>query len=144
MTKKQKFETALQLPLEGDDRSFYSPSGLLLFQGYTRIVIGERGAYIEFDRSQFIDDNSHIDDYELWRLKSDVAYYIVRRSNCPSNVFIYDQLRTVAYADYKVGMLYVHPSLLKTDDMDVLYNENDIIKDPPAIKLNEWWSKTGE
>jgi len=137
MTKKQKFEAALKIPIMGDDRQFYSHDDLLLFNGYTRVVIGERGAYIEFDRSQFVEDNSHIEDEDRWRLDSDIAYYVVRRSNCSSNVFIYDQLRTVAYADYKIGMLYVHPSLLQTKEANILYNESDI----EDSKLNDWWLK---
>ena len=71
---------------------------------------------------------------------SDVAFYIERRSNCESETFIYDQLRTVAYADYKIGMLYVHPSLLRTEDTNVLYDEDDIEEDH-GPKLNDWWLK---
>jgi len=37
MTKKQRFKAATKIPLIGDERNFYSLSGLSLFNGYNRI-----------------------------------------------------------------------------------------------------------
>ena len=99
------------LPETGSaDVRFYSGSGTLLAQGYVRVVIGGRGAYIEFAREQMALENLHIPPKQEWRLDSENAYYIERRSNDESSVKVYDQKRTVDYADYKIGMFYIAPA----------------------------------
>ena len=62
------------------DAKFYSANDTLLATGYTRIVVGERGAYI-----------------------------IEHRSQDEANVKVYEQRRAVGYADYKIGMFSVAP-----------------------------------
>jgi hypothetical protein len=53
--------------------------------------------------------NLHIPPNQKWRLGSDVAYYIEHRSRDNANVKVYEQCRTVGYADYKAGMFYIAP-----------------------------------
>ena len=88
---------------------FYSNNGTLLATGYIRIVVGERGAYIEFASESMCMENLHIPPDQKWRLQSDLAYYIEHRSRDEANVKVYEQRRTVGYADYKVDMFYVAP-----------------------------------
>ena len=54
-------------------------------------------------------DNLHHPPDQKWRLGNDVAYYIEHRSLDEASVKVYEQRRTVAYADYKVGMFYIAP-----------------------------------
>lgn len=91
------------------DAHFYSADGILLATGYTRIVIGGRGAYIEFASENICMENLHIPPDQRWRLGSDVAYYIERCSRDAANVKVYEQRRTVGYADYRIGMFYIAP-----------------------------------
>ena len=91
------------------DTKFYSASGTILATGYRRIVAGERGAYIEFASENMYMENLQVPPDQKWRLGSDVAYYIEHRSLDGANVKVYEQRRTVGYADYKIGMFYIAP-----------------------------------
>ena len=91
------------------DAHFYSANSTLLAIGYRRVVVGERGAYIEFAPENMCMDNLHIPLDQKWRLGSEVAYYIEHRSRDKANVKVYEQRRTVGYADYKIGMFYIAP-----------------------------------
>lgn len=95
------------LDLVGDKATeFYSRSGTLLSKGYSKIVVGERGPYIEFKliNIRFRDIGIPYNEYSrLWR---DV-YYVEYRSKDKSNVKIYKQKKVVGYADYKIGLFYI-------------------------------------
>jgi hypothetical protein len=95
--------------LGNPDAKFFSANGTLLATGYTRIVVGERGAYIEFAPENMCMENLHIPSDQKWRLQSEAAYYIEHRSRDEVNVKVYEQRRTVGYADYKAGMFYIAP-----------------------------------
>ena len=45
----------------------------------------------------------------MWRLDNEKVYYWEFRSMDVSNVMIYFQMKTVNYADYKIGFFYVDP-----------------------------------
>ena len=45
--------------------------------------------------------NLHIPPDQRWRLRSDLANYIEHRTRDDANVKVYEQRRTVGYADYK-------------------------------------------
>ena len=110
---------------EGKEIYFSSPSGLLLAIGYERVVVGDRGAYIEFTPEQIMKDNIFIPEEAKFRLTHPDCYYIEWQSKCPSKVFIYDQRKKVAYADYIPYMFYIHPSLLTSNIYKILYEENN-------------------
>jgi hypothetical protein len=99
------------IPQDGNAESrFYSSNNTLLAKGYTRVVIGGRGAYIEFAPEQMAMENLHIPLDQEWRYQSEMAYYIEHRSRDEANVKVYEQRRTVEYADYKIGMFYIAPA----------------------------------
>jgi len=99
------------------DSHFYSAGGMLLATGYTRVVVGERGAYIEFAPEKMYMENLHIPSDQRWRLGSEKAFYIEYRSRDEANVKVYEQRRPVGYADYRINMFYVAPG-------DVVINQN--------------------
>jgi hypothetical protein len=100
----------LNAPIEGcTDIKLYSKSGLELCNGYSRIVIGGRGPYVEFTDNQVIFKAFHIPKDQLFRLTDRRVYYIEMRSVDDAFVKLYYQLQTVAYADYKIGLLYISP-----------------------------------
>jgi hypothetical protein len=106
-------ENPLQIPLSGNDHTrFETSTGLHVAAGYTRVVIGGRGPYVEFLPSHLIWDSLHIPDEEKYRLEhpwKDKVFYVEWRTKDQSNVKVYDQKRTVDYADYKVGLFYISP-----------------------------------
>ena len=105
------YEKRLRIPLSGDDNTrFETSTRLHVATGYTRVVIGGRGPYIEFLPSHLIWDSLQISDEENYRLEhpwKDKVFYVEWRSKDQSNVKVYEQKRTVEYADYKVGLFYI-------------------------------------
>ncbi len=85
--------------------------GPLLANNYTRIVHGGRGSYVEIDPSQIIKSEVMIapgEEYrfdESWRNKVYYFWYVTKTGNRK----VYYQLKTVSYADYIIGMVYVSP-----------------------------------
>ena len=84
-------------------------------RGYLRIVIGERGPYIEFDRYQIVAENLHMPHDQEWRKTHNAAYYLEYRTRCSAAVMIYYQKKLVDYADYRLGYFYIDPEDLTCD-----------------------------
>lgn len=87
----------------------YSSAGTLICSSFNRVVIGDYGAFVEFSSTQANRDAFCIAPGQEYRLEE-------RYKNCKyiwltipdsSNVKIYYQKHTVAYADYIPGMYYV-------------------------------------
>ncbi|MCK5017103.1 MAG: hypothetical protein KAS32_08520 [Candidatus Peribacteraceae bacterium] len=113
MAKYDNIKRRLLLPEVGvDDIIFYTASGLIIANGYNRVVIGDRGPYIEFIGNQIYKHNIFIPKNEKWRQLSPNSFYIEYRSKCDSYVKLYFQIKTVSYADYKVGLWYIDPKEL--------------------------------
>jgi hypothetical protein len=106
-----KYQDRLRIPLEGNDFTrFETETGLHVATGYIRIVLGGRGPFIEFLPTHVIWDSLQMPDEEKYRLDhpwKDKVFYVEWRTKDQSNVKIYDQKRTVDYADYKVGLFYI-------------------------------------
>jgi hypothetical protein len=49
-------------------------------------------------------ENLHIPPDQKWRIHSEKAFYSEHRSRDAANVKIYEQRRTVGYADYKPAL----------------------------------------
>ena len=107
------YEKRLRIPLYGDDHTrFETSTGLQVATGYTRVVIGGRGPYIEVLPGHLIWDSLQMPDEEKYRLEhpwKDRALYVEWRTKDQTNVKVYDQKRVVDYADYKVGLFYISP-----------------------------------
>lgn len=117
----RKYQERLLIPITGDkEMLFYTKSNLLVARGYDCIVIGDRGPYIEFNDTQIITDSFFIPKEQEFRLKSDLVYYIEFRSIDDCYVKVYYQLKTVDYADYKIGKMYISPFDLKSDKLEKL------------------------
>ena len=130
LTTAQRFK----IPLVGDPSiNFYTLNGLLLAKGYTRIVIGGRGPYIEFEDASIVKANIHVPSHAIHKLTASLTYYHEYRSNDESWVKLYFQCMGVSYADYKIGMWYIDPTRLKTDEFDNLilpmYKSEEIVEE---------------
>lgn len=136
---KTKLEKILNLQEFGNnDCKLYLPNTNLFAQGYERIVYGDHGPYIEFNKEQiklklFSKFGNDIDFDNLPDLNYKYYYYwlypysdntikvylqIKPVSNLPNAPKRYDGKpssfdRKEGYADYKRGMFYVDPYQLK-------------------------------
>jgi hypothetical protein len=91
----------LALPLDGCcPFALYTRTGILLADGFSRVVIGKRGPYVEFDPV-------HINQPALRYV--DAKHYYFDEVRTADGVMVYDQRKRVDYADYVPGMLYVSP-----------------------------------
>ena len=107
-------EKQLNIPLKGNTRMrFDTASGLPIATGYHRVVIGDRGPYIEFSPHQVVIENLYIP-------KQRHVYFTEWRSNDESNVMVYHQKRTVKYAEYIIGLYYISPSDLYVEGAPVM------------------------
>jgi len=119
--KRRTWEERMALPLDGNpDILFYTKGKQLLASGYERIVLGGRGPYIEFTSDQICHDNIYIPDKARHKLTNDMSYYHEYRSKDKHYVKLYYQRIEVMYADYKVGLWYVSPSDLVTEELEEL------------------------
>jgi hypothetical protein len=102
------------LHLEGHPtQQLFSQNGTLICKGYTRIVVGDYGAFIEFSREQALKENFKCFKGQEYRYKdpsfaSRVKYFWYTCKDV-SSCKIYFQQKTVSYADYKPKMLYISP-----------------------------------
>jgi len=94
----------LELNIEGDiNFKIYTLSNILISNGYNRIVIGDYGAFIEFDKSQIVRENIKIKQGQEYRINdpkySDNVKYFWLTAKDDSDIKIYYQKKTVTYAD---------------------------------------------
>jgi len=107
-----------------------------LSNGYSRLVVGDHGAYLEIPREKMLLENLVIHDIDYITFKcKDRAFLLKDEANLvlqddkwlKEHTYhrkyvllepkgrqerIYLQAATVKYADYKVGMFYIHPLLV--------------------------------
>ena len=103
---------------------FKTLKGTVFAKDYRRLVIGERGAYIEFS-SENIVATCRIKTGEEYRGLGKYSFckYQWLHPVGEPEVKVYLQLRTVDYADYKVGFYYVDPKLLTWPENTILRTE---------------------
>lgn len=99
--------------ISGSDTVLYTKTGTVVCNGYTRIVVGDYGAFIEFDKEQANFDKYIIAPGQEYRV-NDLKYsknvkYIWMTIADGSNIKIYKQKKKVAYADYRGEMFYISP-----------------------------------
>ncbi len=126
------------IPLSGsknkNEFEFYTiKNALLIAKGYERIVVGERGPYLEFTDVQILKKNIYIPAGKEYRLHDpdEIYYYVELRTNVDF-IKIYFQKKVVSYADYKIGMYYISPYDLKYKLKEEVYLK-PIIKTPPVL-----------
>ena len=91
--------------------TYYNP----VAHGYSRIVIGDYGAYVEIPIEKMILDNIIIKPGEEYRFKPEYKnvkyhWYCLQQNHY---LKIYYQKNRVAYADYKPEMFYISPYELR-------------------------------
>ncbi len=135
----QPYAKRMLIRLTENDKSLYllsTHSGLDIATGYQRVVIGKRGPYIEFTDTNLIKTSIFIPENEKWRLNSKLAYYHEYRTIDKSYVKFYYQRKTVAYADYLVGMWYVSPFDLLLDGKETITPINKKSREQADLSRN--------
>ena len=94
------------------NKPLYTLEGELIANGFERMVVGDYGAYLEYDLSQVPNGVKYIiPDKQKYRLlpnyKKRIKYIWYEMPMSKSK--IYWQLRGVSYADYKAKKFYVSP-----------------------------------
>ena len=117
---RAEYASRLTLSIEGNNiTKFYTNCNTHIATGYTRIVIGDYGAYIEFHPDQI---NHCVIKNKFNGQPGRSVKYIWKESIDDCQVKIYEQKGKVSYADYKIGMYYAHPTDSITDNNEFLYN----------------------
>lgn len=113
------YQTRLYLPITGNAiTQFYTKAGTHIATGYARVVIGDYGPYIEFSSDQIRHD---VIMQKYPGEPSRPVKYIWKQAKDQTQVKVYEQRATVSYADYKVGMYYISPADLVTNELPILY-----------------------
>ena len=94
-----------------DCKLFMKSTGELLARGYSRVVIGDHGAYIEIEQEDINVEILRIKKGEERRMKPN-PYYKYVWLETSSGDKVYKQLAGVKYADYKCGFYYIDPTLV--------------------------------
>ena len=106
------YSSQLKLPEQGDSRVLRFKSGLKCSDGYTRVVVGDYGAYVEISPDQIARHCIR----DRWGPRKTPRRPIKYWWMVPvdgSDAKVYEQVRTVPYADYKPGMFYVSEEYLR-------------------------------
>lgn len=104
-------EAASKLPPIGNNNTpLFNKGGMQIATGYTRIVVGDYGAYIEMAPLHIVRDN--IEAKFPGKPKRPVKYLWLQTKDVLQTK-VYYQRDTVAYADYIPGMYYVSPEDLE-------------------------------
>lgn len=118
------YEARLRLPINPSPmeqlRLITTQVGLPVAIRYQRIVLGGRGPYMEFARDDLYLENFIIPEDQLWRRFHPGCYYIEWRSIDVRHVKLYQQLKTVDYADYRPQYFYISPFDLYTDTIPII------------------------
>lgn len=110
----KKYEDLLKIPITTGRFPLYTKDSTLIATKYQRVVIGQRGPYVEFSKDDISLNRLYIPKNQLYRLSDPKVYYIEFRTNDKSNAKVYYQMRSVAYADYRIEYFYISPDDLHT------------------------------
>ena len=123
------------LKIDGSDISIYTSNGDLICTGYDRIVIGDYGAFIEFSAEQANRNIYKIKEGQEYRVNNPRYMYNVKYNwltIADTDIKIYEQKKTVTYADYKAGKYYISPH----EDLVFGYNINSKSPSKGTITLS--------
>ena len=95
------------------DIKLYLIDGRLFSEGYERVVHGGRGDYIELTKEQIVVPLQKLPD-EILGTEDFYYYWLVPVEGYQTKV--YWLIKTVSYADYKVGYYYISPNDIKNYD----------------------------
>jgi hypothetical protein len=114
-----KYSDRLNISVEGINKiKFHTNNGLFIAEGYLKVVFPQKGPLIEFSEKQINQENIHIPQQQIWRIKNPSSFYIEYRSKDYCNVKIM-QIKKDRF-EMKSSFFYISPFDLKSDVADVL------------------------
>lgn len=115
---REYYERMLEFFNMDPSKGIFDLRGAKISNGYDRIVVGDYGAFIEINSTDICKENIVVLSGQEFRLDPDFnGKYLWYTTN--GSVKIYYQVRTVKYADYKVGFYYVSPTEIKQGENHV-------------------------
>lgn len=127
---RERYRAALPkwCDLDGNAKQrLYSLDGTLLCTGYTRIVIGDYGAFVEIAPSRIVKNNICCKPGQEYRYSADrfAAHvkYLWLTAKDKSDCKVYFQKKRVSYADYIPGMYYISPYEVFVNPKEEAYHE---------------------
>lgn len=114
-----------------NDIKFYSwKNKYHIATGYIRIVYGDHGPYVEFNKGQIRWDEfeairEDIGYYDIWKSYDKVKIYVQRYTvhkipNPPKGKYSFNNNCQEGYADYKIGMVYISIDHIALDSKPLL------------------------
>lgn len=104
---EQKFKTYVDFIVKAYEEQENDRAARIIRSSYT----GDYGAFVEFSRVQAYMRRLKIKEGQVYRIEdpryAEHVKYLWLTADDDSDVKVYDQKRSVEYADYKPGMLYV-------------------------------------
>ena len=94
-------------------QEIYLRDGTLFAHNFNRVVHGGRGPYVEFSEDQILLELESKFGNDMNNIDSLPFYYAWLVPIGKPTTKVYYQLKTVGYADYKIGMYYVSPDMFK-------------------------------
>jgi hypothetical protein len=127
------------LVITGSNTPLYDKYGTQVCKKYSRIVIGDYGAYVEFSQDDIFPQNIQIKHGQEYRIYDDkysknVKYHYYTTKNKKEDVKIYFQVRLVDYADYKPGLYYI--STEEVFSRDEIYSKKSRKNKREKLKQN--------
>lgn len=110
----KKYIELLNIDIDGARIPLFTSFPNTIATSYQRVVIGQRGPYVEFSKNEILEKELYIPKSQLYRLSDPKVYYIEFRT-IDKDVKVYYQMRSVAYADYRIGYFYISPNDLHTE-----------------------------
>ena len=95
------------------EQKIYLKNDVLFANEFVRVVHGGRGDYVEFYEEQILCPLISRFGNDIQNERTSEHYYYWLYPESYRNTKVYLQLKTVKYADYKIGMLYVAPNEFK-------------------------------
>lgn len=116
--------------ISGKRMKLYSKDGTLFANGYTRIVVGHYGAFLEISPEDMIMDEVIVKRGQEYRIRDEkysknVKYHWYTLNDY-SDCKLYFQQKGVAYADYKPNMWYISPFEVCTLKEVEIMNTHDL------------------
>jgi len=116
--KRYRNNLPKELNENGDFIEVYTLDGTHIAKGYSRIVIGDYGAFIEIKLSSAISSNMKVKPGQEFRaterFKTCKYHWLTAKDN--TDIKIYLQKNRVSYADYEPGFIYVSPYEIKVKE----------------------------
>lgn len=102
------------------DEKLFFLDGVLFADCYDRVVVGGRGSYVELSAEQIrVKLVSKFENELPTSVPNGESFYYYWLVPTGRLEKVYWQVRTVTYADYKIGKYYISPDLVRNENSEI-------------------------